>query len=584
MRDIEDYFLIGDLHTAALVSNQGSIDWLCLPDFDSPSVFAKLLDNGGGCFSIQDDSVICGYVDDTAMVETVFENEGGKYAVTDFMVPQSERESDTHILVRKLKPVENNPRVELVYSPQPDYARKKPVFQVKDDRVHLEMEEGELLLHLPEGCEVREKDNSLVISLILREEIVFGLEYIHTIASYKREEDYEGVTERFWRDWVGKGDFSDFDRDKVVRSAITLKLMQHHDTGGIVAAPTTSLPEDLGGVRNWDYRYVWIRDATFILYAFYILGYEEEAEKFFEFIESAALEGENLDLNLMYDIKGGEVPEERVLSHLSGYKDSSPVRIGNGAKDQFQLDVYGSLVDAYYFMQKRGVEISERGVSFIKKLVRNIREKWLDKDSSIWEFRDENHHYTYSKVMAWVGVHRAVQMSDRLDISKERLEEWKTLEKVIKDWVWKNCFDGVRLTQHPGTDFQDATNFLFVLLHFLHRDDERTSQIIDKTCEELVENEVFVHRYKVDDNIEGKQGAFVLCIYWMIAAFARLGRVEEAKSVFKRFESYIPDHGLMSEEIEAETGKYRGNYPQAFSHLGHIISAYYLEKYGEKFG
>ena len=362
--------------------------------------------------------------------------------------------------------------------------------------------------------------------------------------------------------------------------------MQFYKTGALIAAPTTSLPESIKGNRNWDYRYVWIRDATFTLYALYVLGYTDEAKRFFRFIEgiSKKFSRSKFDLNLIYTVDGKKTPKEKSLKYLEGYRNSKPVRIGNDAADQFQLDVYGSMIDAYYFMMNKGFKLSNRKKKIIMHLVDKIEKKWKDKDSGIWEFRENIENYTYSKVSAWVGVNRVLRISDQLKISEERKKELKKLEQEIKDWIWQNCYKikSNKLVRYPKSKHQDSTNFLFVLLQFLDKHDPITKKIIQKTRKELVQKEVFIYRYKEDDEFKGKEGAFVLCTFWMISALAIIGEVKEAEKLFKKFEGYIAKNNLLSEEIDPKTGMYLGNYPQAFSHQGYIMSAYYIDKYKKR--
>ena len=398
--------------------------------------------------------------------------------------------------------------------------------------------------------------------------------------------DLEKKTRKFWTKWVSKGTFFEFCREKLIRSAITLKLMQFYKTGALIAAPTTSLPESLGGDRNWDYRYVWIRDATFALYAFYILGYKDEAKRFFSFIEkiSQGFDKKGFDLEPIYTIDGKKPPKEKNINHIEGYKKSKPVRIGNDATDQLQLDVYGTLIDAYYFMLKKGFRISKKKKKIILYLVDQIEKKWKEKDSGIWEFRENIKEYTYSKVSSWVGVNRVLRIADSLGLSKERIEELRKLEEEIKYWIWQNCYDlkNNKLLRYPGSKHQDSTNFLFVLLQFLNKHDPSTKEIIKNTKKELSHKDIFVYRYKEQDEFKGKEGAFVLCSFWMIASLAIIGEVKEAEKLFKKFEKCIGENNLIPEEINPANGEYLGNYPQAFSHMGYIMSAFYLDKYMKK--
>lgn len=587
---IENYFIIGDLRTAALVSSQGSIDWLCLPHFDSPSIFSKLLDPRAGCLAIEmpDYKVESRYVEDTAIVEFELSSEENQFSVKDFMVPHATKTDIKQQLVRLISGSRGKANVKFRFQPMPGFATKAPSVIQHKNKLVMAMGNGTVILHLPAQTTVDEKGGVYLITIPVkaRQSKRLVLEYIpkgHKPTSIPADPEEE--TADFWRAWVKKGDFFDFCRDYLVRSAITLKLMQFYPTGALVAAPTTSLPEEIGGVRNWDYRYVWIRDATFALYSFYVLGYDEEAEHFFNFIEQVTEKcaEEEFDVSLMYTIWGEPIPEEHNLTDLSGYKNSSPVRVGNDASRQFQLDVYGSLIDAFYFASKHRLADShkQKWRKIIMQLVRKIDKEWQKPDHGIWEVRVGTKHYTYSKVMAWVGADRANRLKNTLELTDEDTKVCAKLAESIRDWVWQNCYkkEGQVLTQYPNTESVDATNLLFVLLQFLDKHESVTKKIIDNTAKELNYKEVFVYRYLKNDGLPGEEGAFVLCSFWLISALAILEDVEPAIKLFKQVEKYMKPHGLLSEEIDPGTGSYLGNYPQAFSHMGYIMSAHYLHKY-----
>ncbi len=413
------------------------------------------------------------------------------------------------------------------------------------------------------------------------------LEYIVNGANSQVEQhNFEEETIYFWKKWTKKGDYFELDKDELERSMITLKLMQFYPTGAIVAAPTTSLPADIGGVRNWDYRYVWIRDATFTIYAFHILKCDDEALRFFSFIKRIADQPDNKDfhINVMYTIWGEEAPEEKYLNYLSGYKSSSPVRIGNDATKQLQLDVYGALIDAHYFMTSKSIKTVEKDKKLLLKLLNKIEDLWNEKGAGIWEIRGKEHNYTYSKVMAWVGVDRILRMKDEIGLSEQEIKRAKKIREQIYNWIWENCYDPKKknLMQYAGAKNIDATNFLFIPLQFLDKDEERTKIIFKNTCKELCKNDVFVFRYLGDDGLEGKDKAFILCSFWMISDYAILGETAKAKNLFEKFKKYIGPAGLMSEQMNPDTGEYLGNYPQAFSHFGFVMNAYYIHEYSKK--
>jgi len=591
---IRDYFLIGDLHTSALVSKDGSIDWMCLPYFDSPSIFASILDaemGGTFCFWMQDYATKARYLPHTAIVETTFERPESAFTVKDFMLPRPTEEVVPHYLIRKLKGLRGKTTVKMLFDPRPNYARQRSIMTQKGNVWGVRIDDRTLWLHLPPGAKAsaRSEKHGLEFEFELAEgeEKQIAIEFAVESRLQLSKRDLEQETADFWRGWITEGNFN-FSREHLVRSAITLKLMQFYPTGGLIAAPTSSLPEEIGGVRNWDYRYVWIRDATFTLYAFSVLGFMKEAERFFGFIERIAEDAKrcedgtcDLDLSIMYTIWGQPLQGEMILDNLAGFADSKPVRVGNGAAEQFQLDVYGSLIDAYYFMSKRGLPISNQGKEVIQMLVRGIEMNWKRKDSGIWEVRGGVHDFTYSKVMAWIGVERALRLADSLGISAKQKEKWTQLKTEIETWIWDNCYDEElgSFVQYPGSKAQDASNFMFVLLFFISRHDPRAKKMIEATRKELGKDNFFVYRYLTDDGLDGGEGAFFFCMFWQIAALAAVGEVEEADKMLKRLEAMLPESGLMAEEIDPKTGAFLGNHPQAFSHIGYILSSYYIHRY-----
>ncbi len=595
---IRDYFLIGDLHTAALVSKDGAVDWMCLPYFDSPSVFAALMDTEkGGTFRFAMDgfSSVSRYLPYTAIVETTFEAPASGFVLKDFMLPRPTEEVVPHYLIRTLKGTKGTTTVRMVFDPRPNYARQRSIIGGAAPLLNVRIDDRTMWLHVPKGATVSPRDNKhgIDISFELKEGETkqVALEYAVESRLQLTKRNLEQETIDYWRSWITEGNFT-FSREHLVRSAITLKLMQFYPTGGLIAAPTTSLPEEIGGVRNWDYRYVWVRDATFTLYAFYVLGFVKEAEKFFGFIERIAEDAKrcddsgtcDLDLSIMYTIWGQPLQGESLLEHLEGYAGSKPVRIGNGAAEQFQLDVFGSLIDCYYFMHKRGLAISDAGKQVIQMLVRGILLNWQRPDAGIWEVRGGDRHFTYSKVMAWVGVERALRLADTLGISDKQRQLWTKLKDDIETWIWTHCFDKERGTfrQAPDIEGQDATNFLFVLFFFLNRHDDKTKKMIDATQRELTKNELYVYRYLTDDGLKGNEGAFLFCMFWQIAALSAVGKTSEADELLKKIEALIPASGLMSEEIDPKHGAFLGNHPQAFSHIGYIMATYYVHRYGKR--
>lgn len=592
---INDYYLIGGLRSSALISKEGSIDWLCLPYFDSPSIFARLLGSGGGSFSLdtQGFTLSSHYVPETAIVELNLVNQTTEVKLHDFMVPLDIYSLKTsQYLVRSVECKKGKASLTFKLDPEPDFARGSVHWQVGKDRLIAAFGQGTLIVHLPSRTIASRKprfgfDITLNISSNETKDLILEYQPIDH-AARNMPKNLEKITADFWRDWVKKGNFVNFCRDRLVRSAITLKLMQFAPTGAIVAAPTTSLPETIGGVRNWDYRYVWIRDATFTLYALHTMGYFEEAERFFDFIHTIIEKcaERQFDISLMYTIFGESVPDETSLVNLSGYKGSKPVRLGNGAALQFQLDVYGSLIDAVYFAAKRGLTSEHKGRmrKLVVNLVEKIEQTWQNPDSGIWEVRAGEQDFTYSKVMCWVGAERAVRLKDVLGLTDGDIKRCQNLASNIKNWIWKNCYDKKlgNFSQYPASKAIDATNYLFVLLQFLDKHDPETNKIIEATRKELCHHDVFVYRYLNQDGLPGKEGAFLLCSFWLISALAILENTKEARALFDKLEKFLAPNGLIAEEIDPASGQYLGNYPQAFSHIGYIMSAYYIDRYSHK--
>lgn len=583
---LKDYFLLGDLHSAALLSNRGSVDWLCWPHFDSPSVFARILSTKGGRFSVQMDdwSSKASYRKNTAIVDTVFSKKRKSFKVTDFMVPQTDDEKEVmHLLVRKFSSATHHMSIRLLFDPQPDYGRDLGRMKRTKTKLMIPIEGQLMVLHMPKNTRIQVQEDKGILTFTLSPGEVkkFVLEYSKKDSHAYAGEEFEKWVERYWKKWVKNGNYSRYRRERVVRSAITLKLMQFYPTGALIAAPTTSLPETIGGVRNWDYRYTWVRDATFILYGLQLVGHTEEAMKFFRYIErvTRAHDAKDIHLKLFYTIGGDLPPNEKELKHLEGYMNSKPVRIGNGAKDQWQFDMYGTVIDSYYFMSRKGILPTPPSKALMQHLADRIEESWQETDSGIWEIRGKEHRYTYSRVMGWVGIDRLLYMRNELGLSDARVEHYTALRAKIHDWIWKHCFDEKKkiFKQFPRGQGQDATTFLFVLLGFLDKKDPLTKTIIENAAKELVEGDCMVYRYKNKDGIAGQEGAFILCIFWYISALAAVGEVKKAERVFKKLEKCMAENGLLAEELDPRKCQYLGNFPQAFSHIGYIMAVHYIE-------
>jgi GH15 family glucan-1,4-alpha-glucosidase len=590
---LKNYRLIGDLQTAALVSNQGSIDWLCLPDFDSPGVFNRILDNEGGSFSVvvDDYRTESRYIEDTAVIRTTFTSDDDSFSVRDFMVPQPENKTGA-ALVRKVIGKSGSSEFEFTLTPRPQYGKPTPgwTYNEHTNRLYFQIHEGSVTLHLPRTVSVCKHQAGYRISVSVQEGQEVEFQLVYTPAqkpTSQKIKNTETKTMRFWQNWTDKTDTSDFSQGKITRSAITLKLLQHNESGALVAAPTTSLPEVIGGSRNWDYRYCWMRDATFTLYSLLTLGLTKETTRFLDYVSSILISEKDANdiknLDHLYTIDGSPVQAEQQVPHLSGYQNSRPVRVGNSAANQFQLDTYGVMIDAFYLAQREGVTLTKEHKTIIVSLADSIANQWQKKDNGIWEVRGKQQHYTYSKVMCWVGIDRILRMKQKLPFDHKKIKELEALRKNINDWIWDNCFDSNRqtFTQHPNTDAQDATNFLFPLVQFLDKDEAVTETAINNTRDELCFDDAFVYRYRNDDGLSGEEGAFLLCSYWLISSLAKIGKQKQARDMFTDLQSVFTKSGLQPEEINSNTSTYLGNFPQGFSHMGHIMSAYYINRYAD---
>lgn len=603
---IEDYGVIGNLRTAALVGRDGSIDWCCLPELGDSSVFAAILDRQkGGYFRVSAARAQRGsqrYITNTNVLETRFEAEGGRLCVTDFMPLYGSIVDRTPLqtsptLYRLLHCEAGEVEAEVEWSPRFNYARAK----VRMERIKsgfLARAGGETMVlgGLPE--DVGEISNDVHgpvlrarIPLCQGERLALTTQYGADGIGGDLEKGLDALeqTVAVWREWAHscEGPESCFSagpyHEQVVRSALVLKLLTHPDTGAIAAAPTTSLPEEIGGVRNWDYRYAWIRDAAFTGQALFSLGYRTAARDFLIFVERAAMEGGTtlLDLQIMYGLHGQTDLEEQVLSHLEGYRSSSPVRIGNGAAKQQQLDIYGELMSAAYELVRLGGALEPSLMDFLSALADRACEVWREPDRGIWEVRGGPRHFVYSKVMVWVALDRAVTMAQRYGL-KGNVERWRREREAVRQTVLAEGFDEDlgAFVQSFGSKTLDASNLLIPVVEFLPFDDPRVQGTLDRTLELLTENGV-VYRYlteHTDDGLSGSEGAFALTTFWLVDALALSGRYDEAQEIFAGMVGRANHLGLYAEEFEPHTGAFLGNFPQGFSHIGFINSALYLSR------
>jgi GH15 family glucan-1,4-alpha-glucosidase len=579
---IEDYALLGDLQTAALVGRDGSVDWLCLPRFDSGACFGALLgpeQNGRWLLAPADPDARATrrYVDDTLILETTWETDEGAVRVLDFMPPRGDAPDVVRIVEGLRGRVEM--RTELVI--RFDYGRVVPWVRRTDGDTLMAIA-GPDALCLRTPVDVGGEDMKTVGRFTVGEgrRVPFVLTYYPSFGELPSKVDAEkalGDTTTFWRDWLARCRYEGPAHDIVHRSLIVLKALTYAPTGGIVAAPTTSLPEHLGGVRNWDYRFCWVRDATLTLIALLLAGYEDEAAAWRRWLLHAAA-GNPEDLQIMYGVGGEQRLTELELDWLGGYEDSKPVRTGNLASEQMQLDVYGELMDALYQARVRGLEASEYAWSLQRILLRDLEKRWRDPDNGIWEIRGELRHFTHSKVMAWVAFDRAVRTIEEFGLTGD-LDGWGAIRDAIHAEVCRESFDE-RLgsfTQHYGSGTLDASLLLIPLVGFLPSGDPRVRGTIEAVRRDLTRDGL-VLRY-LDDGVDGLprgEGVFLPCSYWLVDCLELIGDHEGARALFDRLVALCNDLGLVSEEYDPATKRLLGNFPQAFTHLALVNSAFTL--------
>ncbi len=601
---IEDYGVIGNLRTVALVSKQGSIDWLCFPHFDSPSVFAAILDdNKGGRFCIcptqEDISHKQLYWPETNVLVTRFLSPEGVGEIVDHMPIGIKRNSGIgyHGLVRRVKVVRGTMTFRLTCSPAFNYARDSHEVRIVPGGAKF-FSKG-LNLALAADVPMTTDGQSVAAEFTLSEGEGTSFE-LHRLRGATLDEPI-GLTDEeadqlfhetidYWRAWVAKCTYRGRWREMVLRSALALKLLTYEPTGAIVAAATCSLPESIGGDRNWDYRYTWIRDAAFTLYSLLRIGFTEEATAFMAFLDSRCHEmSPEGSLQVMYGIDGRHTLTEETLDHLEGYKGSSPVRIGNGAYDQLQLDIYGELMDSVYLYNKHANPISYDLWFYLRRLTNWVCDHWTDKDEAIWEVRGGRRHFTYSKVMCWVAVDRALRLADKRSFPADR-DRWLKVRDQIYEDVMTRGWSRERgaFVQHYGGDALDASTLVFPLVFFVSPTDPRMLRTLDSMNKSPKDgglvSDGLVFRYDVDktpDGLKGTEGTFNICTFWLVEALTRAGaqepaRLHDARLMFEQMLGYANHLGLYAEQIGAR-GEALGNFPQAFTHLALISAAVNLD-------
>jgi GH15 family glucan-1,4-alpha-glucosidase len=610
---IAEYGFLSDCHTGALVASDGSIEWMCLPHFDSPSIFGAILDRGAGSWRVGPYGVYVPagrrYVPGTNMIETTWMTPQGWLRVIDALTigewhdnkhgsshtrPPTDFDAD-HLLVRMVECVQGQVSVEIVCEPMLEYGATPARWTIVDDgtdgsscaidATEIDATDGASSFRLYSDIRVGVEGNRAHGRHIMQEgeRRYCALSWTEARGGPRtvdQAKEHLSRTSHFWRSWLAEGSYPDHPwRVHLERSALVLKGLTFMPTGALVAAPTTSLPETPGGERNWDYRYCWMRDASFTLWALHALGLDWEADDFIQYVADLP-RNEDGSLQIMYGIKGDKDLEEVILPHLKGYEGARPVRIGNGAYKQRQNDVFGAVLDSVYLHSKRRDHIPERLWPVLTDQVQCASKAWREPDQGIWEARGKPHHYVSSKLMCWVAMDRGARLAERRG-HLDHAEEWQaTAEEIRAEILERGVRDGV-FRQHYETDALDASTLLVPLLRFLPPDDERVCLTVAAIRDELTEGGL-VLRYRpeeTDDGLEGEEGTFLICSFWLVSALSEIGEHQEAEHLCERLLSYAAPLGLYAEELEASSGRHLGNYPQAFTHLAlinavtHVIGA-----------
>jgi GH15 family glucan-1,4-alpha-glucosidase len=592
-KPIESYGLIGDLNTTALVGMDGSIDFMCFPRFDSPTIFAALLDyRKGGRFLLAPELKKPArkqlYMPDSNVLLTRFLSEEGMAEVSDFMPITQPGRPQT--VVRRAKSIRGNIRFRMICEPRFDYARALHRVQKKTrEALFISRGEDRSVLRLRSPVPLKIEEGTAIAEFTLRsgEKATFVLENgaggsdspaaspDYSVEAFKQ-------TMNFWRDWVRHSRYRGRWRDTVNRSALTLKLLTSAEYGSMIAAATFGLPEEIGGERNWDYRYTWIRDASFTIYALMRLGYTGEATAFIRWIEARCAElKDNMPLQVMYGIDGTHDLQETILTHFEGYKHSRPVRIGNGAHDQLQLDMYGELMDSVYIYNKMAEPISYDFWLNLARLIDWVCKNWQRPDEGIWEVRGGAHEFLYSRVMCWVAVDRGIRLAQKRSFPAP-LDQWVRIRDDIYRDVYETFWNSKLRTfvQFKGSKTVDAAALLMTLVKFIGPNDPRWRSTLQTINEKLVIDSL-VYRYHImegaDTGVPGGEGTFSMCSFWNVECIARTGDLKLARFLFEKSLGYSSHLGLYSEELGL-AGQQLGNFPQAFTHLGLISAAHFLDE------
>jgi len=594
---IENYGIIGNMHTVALVGMNGSIDWFCPRKFDDASIFGAILDDEkGGYFQIYRPSGATlkqFYWPDTNVLVTRFLCEEGVAEVTDFMpVGMDKTVQQNRWLIRILKMVRGKMDMRMVCQPAFNYARDEHRVHLNDNGACFNSETYNFTLSSNTALQIEQDGVVADMELAQGEVAVFSLAHsrpgdvpLPSLTPAEADGLFQATVD-YWRNWLAQCTYAGRWREIIYRSALTMKLMTYEPTGAIIAAPTTSLPEDLGGVRNWDYRYSWVRDSAFTLYGFLRIGFTQEAGAYINWLARRIQEGDGaFPLQIMYTIEGGhDIPEEE-LTHLSGYCGSQPVRIGNGAAKQLQLDIFGELMDSIYLYNKYGERISYDLWAQIRHLIDWVADNWQRKDKGIWEIRGVDQPFTYSKLMCWVALDRGIRLADKRSLPAPR-QRWRAMRDQIYEEIIEHSWNDElqAFVQYYDGETLDASNLIMPLVFFMSPHDPRMEKTIQAICQPPAQGgllaDSLVFRYNTQhgiDGLEGEEGAFNMCTFWLVEALARSGQIERARHMFEQMLGYANHLGLYAEETGAR-GQALGNFPQAFTHLSLISAAYNLDR------
>ena len=601
-RPIASYGLLSDCNSAALVGRDGSIDWLCLPRFDSPAVFAAILDPDAGHWSITPTGEFTSerrYVNGSLVLETTFTTETGVVRLRDTLLfAEGQRGHDLgmdspHELARSVEGLEGSVDLVMELAPRPEYGLVRPLFRETNGGGRTFGGPNQIAVRTDVDATVASSTMSARFTVAAGESLGFSLRWIPPEARHAPEPSAPDAvaarvedTVKAWQSWEAEHSIYEGPHRELVRlSSRVLQGLTYRPTGAIVAAPTTSLPEAVGGERNWDYRYSWIRDASLTLQALYIGSCPDEAGDFVSFMTSSAGggAGDMHSLQIMYGISGEHDLTERELPHLRGWRESTPVRIGNGAWGQRQLDVYGELLDALHLYHERLGELHPEIQQFVAELADAAARGWKEKDAGMWEMRGEPRHHLSSKVLCWTALDRAVKLAPKIG-QYAKVDEWTTERDAIRDAIltrgWSDAKQGY--AQSFDSDELDAAALLMPLVGFLPATDERMRSTIDAVAKELTQDGL-VLRYLNDeglnaDGLTGEEGTFVICSFWLVSCLAQAGETDRAEALFDQLASYANDLGLLAEEIDPQHGELLGNFPQAFSHIGLITAAWEIDQ------